>query len=164
MPEISVPEQERDVEQARTKLAADLATLRSPETFTKFTDDLKNEALHTKDAVLYGLVESLKAKATANPVAALAIGAGLAWRFVNHPPIASALVGIGLFSLWRTDASRPLNGYPADYLEEGKQRLKEQGTELVSKITDLAGDAQQTIFAKAAEFADVAKDKMQQTT
>ena len=37
-------EHERDVEKARAKLAADLAVLRSPQTFSDFKDDLKHDA------------------------------------------------------------------------------------------------------------------------
>ena len=168
-------EHERDVEKARAKLAADLAVLRSPQTFSDFKDDLKHDALDTKDAILgevksevqttvNGWVEDLKAKAAANPAAALAIGAGIAWRLATHPPIASSLVGIGLFSLLRTNASRPQNGYHPDYLETGKRRLKEQGAELVSKVTDFAGGAKETVSAKAADLADQTKGKVQQWT
>ena len=39
------------------------------------------------------LFTELKDRAAANPVAALAIGAGLAWRLVHRPPIATLLVG-----------------------------------------------------------------------
>jgi hypothetical protein len=43
---------ERDVEQARSKLAQDLATLRSPATFSSFTNTVKHEVFDTKDAVV----------------------------------------------------------------------------------------------------------------
>ena len=70
---------ERDVELARSKLAQDLATLRSPATYSSFTNTLKHEVLDTKDAVvaqaqdavqsrLTDFVEDLKAKAAANRV------------------------------------------------------------------------------------------------
>jgi hypothetical protein len=168
-----VRDRERDVELARAKLAVDLAVLRSPKTLSDFTDDLKQEALDTKDAIidkakasaqssLNGLVEDLKAKAAANPAAALAIGAGVAWRVINHPPIATALIGFGLFSLWRTNASRPQNGYQPDYVAQGKARLKEQGADFVSAVSSLAGDAADAVSAKAAELTDTAKDKVQQ--
>ena len=86
---------EGDVEMARAKLTGSLATLRSPDTLSAFTDDLKKEALDTKDALIgqakaaaqskvTELVEDLKAKAAANPAAALAIGAGLAWHFLRR--------------------------------------------------------------------------------
>jgi len=94
----SVTECEREVEIARAKLTRDLSTLRSPETFSSFTGELKAEAFEAKDAVVEhakeavrtsveDFVEDLKARAAANPAAALAIGAGLAWRVLRRPPI-----------------------------------------------------------------------------
>jgi hypothetical protein len=163
---------EGDVEMARAKLTGSLATLRSPDTLSAFTDDLKKEALDTKDALIgqakaaaqskvTELVENLKAKAAANPAAALAIGAGLAWHFLRHPPIASALVGYGAFSLWRTAASRPVGSYRPDYLETGKQRLKEQAGEALSKVKDMAIQGQDAVSAKTAELTGTATDTVQ---
>ena len=39
------------------------------------------------------IIADLKERAAANPTAILAIGAGLAWRLIHQPPIASLLVG-----------------------------------------------------------------------
>lgn len=172
MGEISLHDQEREVEVARAKLTADLALLRAPQTFESFKDDLKQEAIDTKDAILQktkasaqsmvsDLVEDLKAKAAANPAAALAIGAGLAWRLLRNPPVASALVGVGLFSLLRTP--RPPYG-STDYLHTGAQRLKEQGSELVTKVSALAGDAGQALSEQASELSQIASDKVQAWT
>jgi hypothetical protein len=96
-------EWERDVEQSRARLTRDLAVLCSPETFASFTDDLKQEAFETKDA----LWDDVKARAAANPAAVIAIGAGLAWRLVQRPPIATALIGLGVYSLWNTEPKQP---------------------------------------------------------
>jgi hypothetical protein len=161
----------REVEAARAKLTADLAVLRSPATFDNFTADLKQEAVETKDALLdkakataqstvNNFVEDLKAKAAANPAAALAIGAGLAWRLIKDPPIATALVGVGLFSLFRTSASRPANGVQPDYLAQGKQRLKEQSSELAGKIGDMAEDMKDTVAEQASALVGRASDKL----
>ena len=128
---------ERDVEQARARFAGDLARLRSPATLSNFQDDLWARASETKDDLVekakeaatdgvQRLVSDLKEKAAANPAAALAIGAGLAWRLVHRPPIASLLVGIGLFSLWRT--SPPPEG-------EG----------LLPRAAELAGQVKETV-------------------
>lgn len=160
MTELSLQEHEREVEQARTKLAGDLAILRSPETLSAFTNDLQQEAKSAAQSTVNGLFEDLKAKAAANPAAALAIGAGVAWRLIHNPPIASVLVGVGLFSLWRTNARRPPSGVQPDYFKQGKQRLKEQGGELLSKATEVAGDM--LVSTKAADLTDAAKDKAAQ--
>jgi hypothetical protein len=160
----------REVEAARAKLTADLAVLRSPTTFNSFTADLKQEAVETKNALLdkakttaqstvNNFVEDLKAKAAANPAAALAIGAGLAWRLIKDPPIATALVGVGLFSLFRTSAPRPADGVQPDYLARGKQRLKEQGSELAGKIGDMAEDMKDTVAEQASTVVGRASDK-----
>ncbi len=118
MSDPSLHQLEREVEAARAKLAGDLSTLRSPTTYSEFTSDLKHEALDVKDALLdkakssvvstiEDFVDDLKARAAANPAAALAIGAGIAWRLIQRPPIATALVGAGLFSLFRTTPIQP---------------------------------------------------------
>jgi hypothetical protein len=57
-----------------------------------------------------GVVETIKAKIAANPGAALAIGAGLAWRFYRHPPVTPLLLGAGLTALLRTDPEHPRVG------------------------------------------------------
>lgn len=160
MTELSLQKHEREVEQARTKLAGDLAILRSPETLSAFTNDLQHEVKSAAQSTVNGLFEDLKAKAAANPAAALAIGAGVAWRLIHNPPIASVLVGVGLFSLWRTNARRPPSGVQPDYFKQGKQRLKEQGGELLSKATEVAGDM--LVSTKAADLTDAAKDKAAQ--
>src|SRR5436309_14363927 len=103
MSEPSLNHLERDVETARVKLASDLSTLRSPSTTAEFTETLKQEAVDAKDALvekaktsvqssIESLIEEAKARAAANPAAALAIGAGVAWRLIRHPPITTLLV------------------------------------------------------------------------
>jgi hypothetical protein len=85
MIEPSLNQLEREVEASRTKPASDLSTLRSPATAAEFTETLKQEALDAKDALLdkakasaqssiESLIEEVKARAAANPAAALAIG------------------------------------------------------------------------------------------
>ena len=137
---------------------------------SSFTDELKHEAFAAKDAwvesakskaqsTVNGMVEDLKAKAAANPAAALAIGAGIAWRVIQNPPIATALVGLGLYSLLRTDATRPPYGVQPDYIAEGRERLKEQVADLAASARETAAQAGDAASAKAAELADLAKDK-----
>jgi gas vesicle protein len=158
------------VEQARSKLAHDLAVLRSPSTVSSFTESLKHEALDAKDAVVEqakdaiqtkvsDFIEDLKAKAAANPAAALTIGAGIAWQFIRNPPIATALIGAGLFSLFRTNGLRARDD--AEYLRRGKARLKEQVGELGTGAMNVAADVQDAVTAKAGEMVDTAKNKAQ---
>ena len=184
MSEPNLHQLEREVEGARAKLAADLAVLRSPDTFSKFTEGLKSETLGAKDALVErvtssvqstigGFVEDLKGRAAANPTAAVAIGAGIAWRLFRHPPIATALIGAGLVSLLRTTPWRR-NGYTSeDYVSHAKERLIEQSTDFAGTVkdqaiamgeiakeraTELAGTAQERI----TELAGTAKEQIQQ--
>ncbi|MER8824795.1 hypothetical protein NKH70_34835 [Mesorhizobium sp. M0991] len=165
---------EYEVEAARAKLAEDLSTLRSPNTLSEFTDDLKHEALEAKNAlvekarasmqsVAQAIIDDLKAKAAANPSAALAIGAGLGWRFLRHPPIATALVGAGLISLWRTNSARPPGEQQVDHLSYAKERLKEQSSDLAESVSDFALETAGKIKREAAELTGVAKETVKKT-
>ena len=151
---------EREVENARAKLAADLDVLCSPRTVATFTEGLKQEALDTKDAIW----ERLKARAAANPAAMLAIAAGLGWRLMNRPPIASALIGLGLFSLWRTPGA-PLD-QRVGFFQQSAQALKTQGEDLASAASGVAANlttqAKDTVSAKGTEAWEAAKSKVQE--
>src|SRR5215218_6836146 len=141
---------EREVEAARAKLSADLAILRSPATFSAFTDDLKTDATSLKDEALakakstaqstfQGVVSDIKARAAENPAAVLAIGAGIAWHFVRHPPITTALIGAGLYSLFKTSPSSRWQGN-GSFLSAAKDRLGEQVTDFALATKDRAQD------------------------
>ena len=150
---------ERDVEQARARFADDLARLRSPSTLARFKDDAWAEARDTKDELVgktkeaakdgaQRLFTELKERAAANPVAALAIGAGLAWRLVHRPPIATLLVGMGVVGLLRTSPAR--NSEPYMGLHDEDPRLLHR-----------YGAGEPGLAARAGELADVVKDKVQ---
>src|SRR5215212_1581399 len=170
MTEASLQQIEREVEAARAKLARDLAVLRAPSTFSEFTEELKGEALGTKDALvdkakssvqstIDGFVEDLKGRAAANPAPTLSIGAGIAWRLLRHPPIATALVGAGLVSLVRTDPWRR-NGYIAeDYMSHAKERLAEQASDFADVVKDQAVALGETAKEKAVAVSDTVKEK-----
>ena len=124
---------ERDVEQARARFAGDLARLRSPTTVARFKDDAWAQAIETKDELVdkakdaatdgaQRLFTDLKERAAANPVAALAIGAGLAWRLVHRPPIATLLVGMGVVGLLRTSPARSSQPYMGLHDEDPRLR------------------------------------------
>ena len=160
MSDIPLKIHERDVESARAKLTEDLAVLCSARTFAGFTDDLKQQALDTKDDIW----EKLKARAAANPAAMMAIAAGLGWRLFTRPPIASALIGLGLFSLWRT--SGVLIDKRSSFLQQSAQSLKTQGEDLATAAggmaADLAAQAKGTVSTKGTEAWEAAKAKVQE--
>jgi len=175
MPEPSLRQLEQEVEAARAKLAGDLATLRSPSTAAEFTESLKQEALDAKDALLdkaktsiqssiESMIEDVKARAAANPTAALAIGTGLAWRLMRHPPIATVLVGAGLLSLFRTPPARLHGRHREDYLSYAKNRLVEQASEAAEVAKEKAVDFGEAVSEKAAETAADIKDRVQDLT
>jgi len=150
---------ERDVELARARFADDLARLRSPSTLARFKDDAWAEARDTKDELVdktkeaakdgaQRLFTELKERAAANPVAALAIGAGLAWRLVQRPPIATLLVGAGVVGLLRTSPSRNAAPYMG---------LHDEDPRLLSRY----GASEPGLAARAGELADAVKDKVQ---
>ena len=170
----SLKDLERDVVTARARLADDLAVLRSPATFSSFKDDLKHEALDTKDRLIdnaksgaissiQGMIEDLKAKAAANPAATLAIGAGLAWRLIHRPPIATALVGAGLFSLLRTTAAAD-GASGAEHFSQAKERLREQTGEAVGVVKEQVTAMAESVKDKAQELGDQAGATAQQVT
>jgi hypothetical protein len=150
---------ERDVEAARARLAGDLHVLRRPETVESFTRAIKIELMTAKDAAIesaktsaFGAVsdavDKLKSKAAANPAALLAIGAGLAWHFVRNPPVVTALVGAGLFSLLKTTAPAVP---PEDFIAHSRERLKEQVGEFSEMAKATAQSASEVVSQKVSE-------------
>lgn len=153
---------EREVEAARAKLAADLKILSSPRTFSEFTNNLKADATNLKDeaiakvksiaeSAVQTVLEDIKARAAANPAAVLAIGAGIAWRLIRHPPVATALIGAGLYSLFRT-APAPQTRGDESFLSQARDRLRVQVTDFASTTKDQAQELGETIADKAAEL------------
>src|SRR5262249_45772247 len=147
---------ERDVEQARARFADDLARLRSPGYLARLKHDLWADVRESKDQVVdkakdaaqdgaQRLVAELKARATANPLATIASGAGLAWRLVHRPPIATVLVGLGLIGLARTT--------PSERTSQPYMGLIDEDSELQRRGAGLA--------AHAEALADAAKEKVQ---
>jgi hypothetical protein len=153
-------EHEKAVEHSRVKLREDLAILCSPETRASFTEDLKHEAFDIKDA----LWEKVKVRAASNPAAVMAIGAGLIWHWLRNPPITSALIGVGLFSLWKTQPRTAYDGTGRrlGYLEQSKEVLKQQAEQAVSVASDVAAKTGEVATTKGYEALQVAKDKMRE--
>ena len=146
---------ECDVEEARAKLAQDLAFLRSPQTYRKFRAGLKSEA----QSIFHRLLDDLKARAAANPSAALAIGAGIAWRLLKQPPVATALIGAGMLSLWRTT---PMRVNDEDYFRTAQQRFGEQITEAADTVKDYAAETVVAAREKVGAYAQSARATVEQ--
>jgi hypothetical protein len=160
---------ERDVEQARARFAQDLARLRSPATFSAFKHELaaeKDELVDkVKDATrdkAQQIFNDLKDKAIANPAAALAIGAGLAWRMVHRPPIASLLVGLGLVSLLRTSSAQSSQPYMDLYDEDPAARWKDKG--FGARASEVAKSVREKVQEWSAEASETARETVSQLT
>jgi gas vesicle protein len=161
----------------------------SPANLARLKNDLWADVRETKDEVVdkakdaaqdgaQRLVAELKARATANPLATIAIGAGLAWRLVHRPPIATVLVGLGLIGLARTTPSQRASHPYMGLLDEDPvpqrgggdlasqaEALADAAKEKVQDWSAQAGDAiRQTageIAEKAASVAESASDALQ---
>jgi hypothetical protein len=157
MTQRSMRELERDVEEARERLLSRLSVLSSPAAYSEFKQDLKDEARFT----LRGILDDVKGRAAANPAATLAVGAGLAWRLLRQPPITTALIGAGLYSLWRTTPA-PTQGRDFDYLTAAKTRLGEQMSDLATTVGQQTAQMAETVTENASQFAEAAKEKMQE--
>lgn len=147
---------EFEVEQARAKLVRDLSILRSPQPYRALTADLRSEA----QSIVHRVIDDVKARAAANPSAVLAIGAGIAWRLLKDPPIATALIGAGALGLWRT---QPIDVAHGDYFGTARERLQEQVGDAVETAKDYAAEAAGTIQKEAANYARTAGNTIAQT-
>jgi hypothetical protein len=145
---------EFEVEQARAKLANDLAILRSPQTYRDFAAEVKSD---TRSLVQHAL-DDIKARAATNPTAALAIGAGLGWRLIKHPPISTALIGAGLYSLWRTTPEIDDD----DYLNAAQRRLGEQVSDAAKTVKEYAAEKAVAAQEKASAYAKTAGETVQE--
>ncbi|GAC1560950.1 MAG: hypothetical protein NVS2B5_25070 [Beijerinckiaceae bacterium] len=110
MSETDLDALERDVVASRERLVSRVAEVRSPRAVANLKDSLVADATEFKDeAIARGkqtlsqsvddMLAGLKRRAAANPAAVAAIGAGIAWRLWQKPPVATLLVGAGLATL-----------------------------------------------------------------
>jgi hypothetical protein len=149
MSEASLHSLERDVEAARSRFADSLMVLADPGGYAEAAEaakrdvrGLKRQVEHKLQSTADGYLDGLKARAAANPAAVLAVAAGVAWRLFHKPPIATALVGAGLYSLLRTTPEDFGEEDRIDYTDRAKERLRQQMT-----------DARDTVLEKAGELA-----------
>jgi len=163
---------ESDVDATRARLARNLRTLRSPTAHAEFTDALKHDAIALKDDIVErtrsgaqdwidSWIDSVKARAAENPAAVLAIAAGIGWRIVRNPPIATALVGAGLFGLLRSTAPARTGRSDGEYLDHARARLRQQSSELAAGIAEQAQAAAATAGEKVEQWSEDARAALQ---
>jgi len=156
-------ELERDVELSRARLAADIARLRAPETFESARQSVmdsiagyRDDAMGAAQTRATSFIDDVKAKAAANPAAAAAILAGIAWRLYRRPPIASLLVGAGIAALARTDPNDD-SLTPARLAQRAAHRaheLKERAAAQIAEMTEGAvGSVQEKLQGKLHEWS-----------
>jgi F0F1-type ATP synthase membrane subunit b/b' len=115
---------ERDVEAARARLVDRVAQLKAPP-LSGVKDELVADATDYKDEVIDsakqkltdtidGFVSDIKRRAAENPVAVAAIGAGIAWKLWQKPPITTLLVGAGVAALFGRSSVREVDVNPYD--------------------------------------------------
>lgn len=159
---------EREVEVARGRVAEDLARLRSPATFAAFKGELLAETRQSKDHLLeksasyikdttQHMLADLKGRAAANPAAAFAIGAGLAWQFLRRPPITSILVGAGVFGLMRTrpDPDADIAAGVARQAHHVSTSVTEHVQSWSAEATQVAKEAAAGVVDNVSALADV---------
>jgi hypothetical protein len=85
----------------------------------------------------------------------LAIGAGLGWRLFHRPPIATALVGVGLFGLLRTTPPRSSQPYMDLHDEDPRPQYRDDNgiAAQVAKLGEVAQEKMQDWSAQAGETA-----------
>jgi hypothetical protein len=157
---------EEDVAKARERVVADVARLRSPAAMAEFKADIG----HTFSDSAQRTLDDLKSRAAANPAAVLAIGAGLTWRFLRHPPIASVLVGVGLVSLFRTSPASPPSpvvtrtGEVLHAASETASELSQQAREFAAQARETAAAAAQSVSQTAARVGEQARQAAARVT
>jgi hypothetical protein len=152
---------ESEVEEARARLTSDLDRLRNPDMVSTFRTDLMREVSGSKDewiekaksATRDGarrVLEDLKDRAAANPLAATAIGAGVLWHLARHPPITSLLIGAGVFGLMRTNPEQP--SAIVDRVSEIAGSVQEHATEWGSDARDASARVGEMASAMSAQI------------
>jgi ElaB/YqjD/DUF883 family membrane-anchored ribosome-binding protein len=133
MPDQDLNALERDVEEARRRLALDLAQLRHPETmstakeeFASYRDDAIQQARDRATGAAQTWLEEARARVENNPVAALLVGAGVGWKLLRDPPIASLLFVAGVASLVRTHPAPGSRTPTTDRMRAARETALEQ--------------------------------------
>ena len=164
---------ERDIRATRARLAANLSVLTSGATLDELKSTVKTEARDAGDdlidraresglGMVRNVLDDLKDKAIQNPAAVAAIGAGIGWKLWKNPPVASALVGYGLFSLMRgsendpvQNAVRDARGRIEDTTSKALRAARATAHDVRDRTAEIAGGVQ----AKASSLIGDARDR-----
>jgi hypothetical protein len=166
----NVADLQREITTTRERLRSTLHVITSDESINelegtirgqaqKVTDDVVAKAREKTENVVSDAIEALKERAVANPLAVLAIGAGLGWKLWKDPPVTTTLVGLGIAGLVANNsltkrasdsvtdrlgsASEAITkrlDEVADFAERQTEHLKERGQEGWRDTTDFVRD------------------------
>jgi hypothetical protein len=170
---------EREVEEARGRVRSGLTRLETPGSFSTLKRELTSDLLISKQEIVEAAKETtsdyvqsvlsdVKARVAANPTAALAIGAGLAWHLTRHPPITSVLLGYGIVSLFRTDPKQPpfttVAAERASAMSRAtKEAIGQTSERAAERLGEVAAAGRDRISEWSAEAADAAHNAVSQT-
>lgn len=169
---------ERDIRTTRARLAANLSVLTSTATLDELKSTVKTEAVGVSDDMIdraktSGMTmlrkgfDDLKDKAMENPAAVAAIGAGIGWKLWKNPPVASALVGYGLFSLFRGSANDPVQNAVRDargHIEDTASAALKSARRTVHDIRDQASAVADDVRDKASSLLSDAQERAASAT
>jgi hypothetical protein len=128
-------------------------------------EEVKGDAIGKATDSVTGVLSDVKGRVSANPVAVVAIGAGLAWHLFRHPPITSLLLGYGLWSLWRTPPAPEGEGFLPRAVELA-EATRDLAITTKDKVQDFSTQARETVAQladQAASMADQATTSVRET-
>ena len=164
-------ELEREIEVTRARLKANIGAIGSEYTMDNLKATIKAEVVDAKDSALEFAktagaqmaregFETLKQKAAANPAAALMIGAGIGWKLWKNPPIAAALAGVGLFSLFSSRKNDPLRSAAA-FVRDTAEDTAEATMATAAATMETVSSSAHALRDKAGAIAETARDQTQ---
>ena len=195
-----VDARERDVEMSRARLVSRVAQLKAPPISavkdeivadaTEYKDEMIDSAKQRITGAIDDFVLDIKRRAAANPVAVAAIGAGIAWKLWQKPPITTLLVGAGVAALFGRssipeidvdpyDADRPTGYVPggvagygygttAGAIEQkvigGATVALETAREKASELRDRAVELKDSTLRSAGELRNRARESAGELT
>ncbi len=77
---------------------------------------------------------------------------------MKDPPIATALIGAGMLSLWRTT---PIRGDDEDYLRTAQERFGEQVSQVVDTVKDYAAETAVAVGERVGTYAQSARETVE---
>lgn len=160
---------ERKIGITRARLKANLAAMGSEYAIDDLKGTIKAEVIGAKDEAiefakgsakefLENAYRTVKDKAVANPAAAVMIGAGIGWRLWKNPPVAAALAGVGLYSLFSRPENDPIRT-AAGRISEGVAEVAATAVEASATTVEAVSQAAQDLQGNVRSIAEGAGER-----